>query len=122
MNGAERAKTAKGKPMTISDFQIAAMETAIYPQEEMVIYPTLGLCGEAGELANKIKKVLRDDNSVITAKKKEAVAREIGDCLWYLAALAFDLGLNLEDIAKDNIIKLRSRKRKSTLPGDGDER
>jgi NTP pyrophosphatase (non-canonical NTP hydrolase) len=80
------------------------------------------LCGEAGEIANKTKKVLRDDNGVISEKKKNELGAEIGDCLWYIAALCNDLGLNLGDIAQENLNKLNDRKNRGVIKGSGDTR
>ena len=108
--------------MRLSDYQKAAVSTAIYPAAAHIFYPALGLAGEAGETCDKIKKVYRDDNGVVTSDKREALKKELGDCLWYLAALASDLGLDLGDIAQANIDKLLSRKERGTLQGSGDNR
>jgi NTP pyrophosphatase (non-canonical NTP hydrolase) len=108
--------------MNFSEYQSEARKTAIYPDEFKVTYPALGLAGEAGEIANKVKKILRDDGGHVTEKRRESLAGEISDCLWYIAALATDLGLNLDDIAKHNIEKLHSRQIRGVLGGDGDTR
>lgn len=106
--------------LTLNEYQKMALETAIYPQP--IIYPTLGLTGEAGEVSDKVKKVLRDNNSVFTDEKKEEIAKEIGDVLWYVAALSHDIGYSLDDIARMNLSKLRSRQQRGKLHGSGDER
>lgn len=106
--------------LTLNEYQRLAMETAIYPQP--IIYPTLGLTGEAGEVSDKVKKVLRDNNSVFTDEKKKEIAKEIGDVLWYVATLSHDIGYSLEDIAKMNYDKLRSRQLRGKLHGSGDNR
>lgn len=108
--------------MKLNEYQEAAIETAIYGEGQKIIYPTLGLAGEAGEVADKVKKVLRDNDGVFTDDIKTSVAKEIGDVLWYIAALSRDLGYTLEDIAKMNIEKLESRKQRNVISGSGDER
>lgn len=106
--------------MTLNEYQRGAMETAIYPQP--IIYPALGMCGEAGEVADKVKKVLRDNNSEFTEEKKREIAMEVGDVLWYVATLANDLGYSLEEIAKMNYDKLKSRQMRGKIGGSGDNR
>jgi len=108
------------KEMTLNDYQKMALETAIYPQP--IIYPTLGLTGEAGEVSDKVKKVLRDNNSVFTDEKKTEIAKEIGDVLWYCATLSHDIGFSLENIAQMNYEKLHSRQLRGKLHGSGDNR
>jgi len=108
--------------MDFEEYQKLAVSTAIYPEEYNVLYPALGLANEGGECLGKIKKVLRDDNGVYSEEKKNEIGKEIGDALWYLAALARDLGLSLGDIAKQNIEKLQSRKERGVLQGSGDNR
>jgi NTP pyrophosphatase (non-canonical NTP hydrolase) len=106
--------------MDISDYQTQAVKTAIYKHD--VIYPALGLANEAGEVLGKIKKVLRDNDGDFTAEKREEIGAEIGDVLWYIAALARDLGIPLEKIAQDNLDKLNSRMARGVLGGSGDNR
>ncbi len=134
--------------MNFADYQAAAVKTAIYPPDAAIFYPALGLAGEVGELAekvidvecpatqrdtlglakhtgliaNQVKKILRDDNGVLTPERKSAIASEIGDICWYLAALAYDIGVDLEDIAQENLDKLASRQERGTIKGDGDNR
>lgn len=108
--------------MDLNEYQQAARETAIYSQQYIVTYPALGLAGEAGEVCEKIKKMLRDDNGVLTDERKAMLEKELGDVAWYLANLASDLGLNLDDIFSNNIKKLQSRKERGVLKGDGDDR
>lgn len=109
--------------MTFGEYQKNSRETAVYPNKDNnFIYPVLGLAGEAGEVAEKIKKVLRDDNGVITDQKREDVKKELGDVLWYIAQVATELNMSLEDVASHNIEKLSSRKEKGQLHGDGDNR
>lgn len=108
--------------MRISEYQELAIQTAIYPQAYAVFYPALGLAGEAGEVANKIKKVFRDDGGMVSEEKRTQLKAELGDCLWYLAGLARDLGVSLEEAAQENIAKLMSRKERGVLGGSGDNR
>ena len=93
---------------------------AIYTDK--VVYPALGLVGEAGEVANKVKKVLRDKDGVFTSEDRDAIAKQIGDVLWYCAALATDLELTLGYIASQNELKLSKRKANGTIGGSGDDR
>lgn len=108
--------------MTLNDYQNKALETAIYPEEAKVVYPTLGLTGEAGEVADKVKKIIRDNNSQLSDEKKLEIAKEIGDVLWYCATLSHDLGFTLEEIAQMNYDKLHSRQLRGKLHGSGDNR
>jgi len=109
--------TTMYKDMTLSSYQRAASSTAIYPTQHAITYPALGLAGEAGEVANKVKKIIRDGKL-----DKAALKGEIGDCLWYIAALCRDLNVDLGDIAKANLEKLQDRKARGTLKGSGDTR
>ncbi len=108
--------------MNFNDYQKAARKTAIYPETARVLYSTLGLVGEAGEVANKVKKIFRDDDGDVTSKRKAAIASELGDVCWYLAALATDLGLNLGDIAQENLDILADRRERGVIQGSGDNR
>ena len=109
--------------MIISEYQLKALDTAIYPNKgNNVVYPTLGLVGEAGEIANKVKKIMRDNNGVITDEVKQKLSDELGDVLWYVAALSSELGLNMLTIAMQNLDKLHKRKTEGKLQGSGDNR
>jgi len=103
-------------------YQHLASETAIYPEEQRITYPALGLCGESGEVAEKVKKLFRDDNGELSEERREALKKEIGDCFWYLAALAKDLDISLADAAHANLVKLFDRRDRGVLKGDGDNR
>ena len=105
------------KNMTLNSYQKMAEGTAIYPTQHAITYPALGLAGEAGEVANKVKKIIRDGKM-----DKPALVAEIGDCLWYIAALCRDLNVDMEVVAKSNLEKLYNRKQKGTLQGSGDTR
>ena len=90
--------------------------------DSKIIYPTLGLSGEAGEVADKVKKVIRDNDSHFTDELKHQIALELGDVLWYVSALASDLGYDLEDIAELNLTKLADRQKRDAIHGSGDNR
>jgi len=106
--------------MTLNDYQKTARLTANY--KEKLIYPTIGLNGEAGEVAEKVKKWMRDDKRILTDKRKLAIALELGDVLWYVASLASDLGITLQAVAELNNQKLKNRVKNNTINGDGDYR
>jgi NTP pyrophosphatase (non-canonical NTP hydrolase) len=109
--------------MRLSEYQRASRRTATYPGAgENLVYPTLGLAGEAGEVAEKVKKLLRDDGGVLGDERRAALAGELGDVLWYVAQVATEAGLELEAIAEANLAKLRSRAQRGVLSGSGDER
>ncbi len=113
--------------MDFNEYQKISRRTAEYPnigskKEDNFLYPLLGLLGETGEVAEKVKKLFRDDKGNLTAERKELIKKELGDVLWYLAQVSTDLGLELEDIAKSNLEKLNSRQKRDLLHGDGDER
>ncbi len=102
--------------MYLSQYQAQAKETAIYPEDKALEYLALGLVGEAGEVANKIKKVIRDGTS------PNNVRDELGDVLWYLAMLSTEIGYSLDTIADKNLWKLANRKERNVLGGSGDNR
>jgi NTP pyrophosphatase (non-canonical NTP hydrolase) len=109
--------------MRLSDYQERSRATAVYPHAgSNLLYPTLGLCGESGEVAEKIKKMVRDDGGVLSGERREALSKEIGDVLWYLAQLATEARLDLDEIAEANLAKLLSRRRRERLNGSGDDR
>ncbi len=109
--------------MELSDYQERSRATAVYPGAGAnLLYPTLGLCGEAGEVAEKIKKMVRDDAGVLSAERRDALAKELGDVLWYVAQLATEAGLDLDAIAAANLDKLLSRRDRDVLQGSGDDR
>lgn len=109
--------------MTFEEYQKESRKTAVYPNVgENFVYPTLGLVGEAGEVAEKIKKILRDDGGIVSEEKRKEIAKELGDVLWYLAQISSELKLSLEEIAALNIEKLKSRAERGMLHGSGDNR
>ncbi|MBI4812111.1 nucleoside triphosphate pyrophosphohydrolase family protein [Candidatus Falkowbacteria bacterium] len=109
--------------MNFQEYQKKSRKTAIYPQAgNNFIYPTLGLAGEAGEVAEKIKKILRDKNGALDEETRGAIKKELGDVLWYVAQLATELGLSLDTIAENNLQKLYGRMKERKLGGNGDNR
>ena len=109
--------------MNFNEYQTKARQTAQYPViGHQVIYPTLGLTNEAGEVAGKIKKIFRDKGGVIGEAEKEALKSELGDVLWYLAQVCSELDISLDNVAELNIAKLLDRKARGKIQGDGDNR
>ena len=109
--------------MDFKEYQEKSRKTALYPNKDNnFIYPTLGLAGEAGEVSEKIKKVIRDKGGVIDDETRESIKKELGDVLWYVSQLATELELSLDDVAEHNIEKLYSRMERNVLHGDGDNR
>ena len=121
--------------MKFNDYQKEAHRTSDYPLtwvddplsemgERMAdfIYPALGLCGEAGEVAEKIKKVIRNKRGKIDDKDVQEIKKELGDTLWYLSEVASSLGLELEDVAISNLEKLADRHQRGVIKSSGDNR
>ena len=108
--------------LTFDSYEETARKTTIYPSEYKLMYPVLGLAGEAGEIANKVKKIYRDNAGELTEATREALIDELGDVLWYVAAVANDLGTTMERAASLNNMKLLKRLEKGTLKGSGDNR
>ena len=110
--------------MDMISYQLESKKTAIYPDHgtgciNALAYCTLGLCGEAGEVANKIKKLMRDEDTLALRLK---ITQEMGDVLWYLAQLATEMDVTLDVIATQNLGILRERAEKNKLHGEGDDR
>ena len=116
-------------PLTLEEYEAEALEFAIYDDD--LVYPVLGLVSEAGEVADKFKKLLRDeqlalplDDPAVQLQYEERfeIAKEISDVIWYATALANDLGFSLEEIAEINLNKLRDRSNRGAIQGSGDNR
>lgn len=110
--------------MTFDEYQKQALTTVLStgdPFKDMLHW-VLGINGESGEVAEKLKKIIRDKNSVVSEEDKQELAKELGDVLWYLAVFANDLGASLDEIAQHNLDKLQSRKERGVLGGSGDNR
>jgi NTP pyrophosphatase (non-canonical NTP hydrolase) len=108
--------------MTFAEYQKQAVTTAVYSPGLRIAYPALGLAGEAGEVCNKVKKVFRDTDGIVLPEVRQAIKKELGDVLWYIASLAADIGLSMEDIATDNLAMLADRKERGVIHGSGDNR
>lgn len=109
--------------MDLNEYQVAAQKTAQYPGKgKDLSYPVLGLNGEAGEVADKLKKIIRDHHGEFSAELREDLAYELGDVLWYVADLATELGYSLNIIGSMNINKLSSRAKRGKICGNGDHR
>jgi len=109
--------------MTAEFYEMKAGQTAIFPKDKALEYLALGLTSEAGEVAGKVKKLIRDGADMEGYElKKIAIASEIGDVLWYCAMMAKEVGVPLNEIMKENLKKLHSRKERGTLSGSGDNR
>jgi len=109
--------------MDLSKYQKEARKSALYRKlGEDFIYPTLGLAGEAGEVVENVKKFVRDDRRKLTKSRRESLKTEMGDLLWYLANLAAEFKIDLNDIAENNLKKLASRRKRGKIQGDGDNR
>lgn len=113
---------AESTEMDFNNYQFRTRLTAKYPQERALEYLVLGLASEAGEVAGKYKKIIRDNNGVLDNESKQALAAEVGDVLWYCSELATELGTNLGAVAQQNINKLQSRKERGVIGGSGDNR
>jgi len=104
-------------------YQDAAESTAVYPDKgHNLYYPTLGLAGETGEVCEKIKKIMRDNEGELTQEHKEDLVKELGDVLWYIATLATELNVSFASIAEANLEKLQDRMDRGVIKGSGDNR
>lgn len=113
--------------MELNEYQKKARETAMYPRMgNNYIYPTLGLAGEAGEVVEKIKKLMRNEGietpDKLPVEKRDEIVKEMGDVLWYLSQLASELDIPFDVVAARNIEKLASRKERGVLNSEGDNR
>lgn len=110
--------------ITFKEYQARAFTTAVYPNKGKGnwTYAMLGLAGETGETSEKLKKAIRDDGGIVTDERRAAIKKELGDVLWYVAALCTELNLDLEEVAEGNLAKLALRKENARLHGDGDDR
>lgn len=108
--------------MDMDKYQAEASKTAKYPDDSGLVYCVLGLASEAGEVAGKLKKAIRDENGVISESRKEDLLAELGDVLWYCAMVALELDATLSSVAQANLNKLFDRKDRGVIGGDGDKR
>lgn len=109
--------------MNFQEYQEESRKTAIYPGVgNNFVYPVLGIAGESGEVAEKVKKILREKNGIVDEAGKQEITKELGDLLWYMSQLASELGISLDEVAEKNITKTQSRMERGTLLGNGDNR
>lgn len=111
--------------LTFDNYQAYASETAVYPGKGNllgILYCGLGAAGETGEVANKLKKMMRDNNCVLDDAFRAKIKAEMGGALWYFSQLAKEIGTTLGEIARDNVLELRGRRERGTIHGDGDNR
>jgi len=109
--------------MDFETYQKLSRKTALYPDVgKNFTYPSLGLAGETGELIEKIKKLIRDKSSKIDDEFETEVKKEMGDVLWYLTQLATELGISMNEVAEENVEKLKSRFERGKISGKGDNR
>lgn len=109
---------------SFNDYQRESRKTALYPDigGHKIVYPLFGLMGEAGEISEKVKKIFRDKGGVFTDEDKIMIKKELGDVMWYIAQIAYELDIPLEEVATHNIEKLQSRMHRGKIHGDGDNR
>jgi len=115
-----RERRKKAMYTDFKHYQKWTKTTAIYKQE--IIYPALELAGEAGEVCNQVKKIWRDDDGIVSPHRRIDLEKELGDCLWALARLVDDLGLDFNKVAENNVAKLEDRKARNVIGGSGDKR
>ena len=110
--------------MNFNDYQKQALTTVISSNDDFkdLLHWVLGINGEAGEVAEKVKKIIRDKGGKVSQADKHDLAKELGDVLWYVAVFAHDLGVSMDEIAEQNLAKLKSRKERGVLGGSGDDR
>jgi NTP pyrophosphatase (non-canonical NTP hydrolase) len=108
--------------MDFSIYQSATANTAVYGQDVALVYTTLGLASEAGEVAGKVKKAIRDNAGVVDDERRTQIIDELGDVLWYAARVADAINIDLNEVARLNLEKLASRKQRGVISGDGDKR
>lgn len=107
----------------LNDYQRESRKTwQLVHTDHPIVYPTLGLANEAGEVAGKVKKIFRDRDGKISEQEREALKSELGDVLWYLAQICTELDITLEEVAEANLEKLFSRKERNQIGGSGDNR
>ena len=108
--------------MRAEDYQLWTDKTALYPRDAGIVYTTIGLANEAGECLGVVKKMMRDDNNVLTEEKRTKLIAEVGDVCWYLARVCTELGISMEDVFDLNVAKLEDRLSRSVIKGSGDNR
>lgn len=115
-------KQIKINYMTIKDYEEGVIKTARYPKKIGLLYCTLGLVGESGEVAEKVKKLYRDKDGLVSPQFRKDIVKELGDVMWYVTNTAKELGLTLEEVMQANLDKVQLRVKTNTIHGDGDNR
>jgi NTP pyrophosphatase (non-canonical NTP hydrolase) len=109
--------------MDFNEYQKESRKTAEYSdQGNNYLYPLLGLAGESGEVVEKFKKMIRNNDGVMTDEIKDSIKKELGDLLWYVAQICTEIGIELDDVASTNIEKLLSRSKRGVINSEGDDR
>lgn len=108
--------------MRASDYQLWSDKTALYPKDAGITYTVIGLANEAGECLGIVKKMMRDDNNILTEEKRDKLIAEVGDVAWYLARVCTELGIAMEDVFDLNVAKLEDRLKRDVIKGSGDNR
>jgi NTP pyrophosphatase (non-canonical NTP hydrolase) len=108
--------------VNLSEYQAKALLTAVYPKDVAIMYLGVALVGEAGEVANQVKKYIRNDGRQLTPERIEKIADELGDVLWYISMMAHELDIPLDAIAQRNLDKLAGRSKRGTIAKDGEVR
>lgn len=108
--------------VSFEEYQSESAKTAVFPEDKALTYLTLGLTGEAGEFADKVKKIIRDSEGEISPELRELLLKELGDVLWYLTQLCSYFNVSLSEVASMNLAKLFKRMANGTINGSGDER
>ena len=107
--------------MTLNEYQEEAIKAAFYEKDD-IVYNALGITGEAGEIADHVKKMLRDDGGILTPERREILKKELGDVLWYVSNMAQKLGFSLDEVGEANIEKIQDRVKRGVQQGSGDNR
>lgn len=108
--------------MRAADYQLWSDKTALYPKDAGITYTAIGLANESGEVLGVIKKMMRDDNNILTEEKRKKLIDEVGDVAWYFARICTELGISMEDVFDINVAKLEDRMKRNVIQGSGDNR
>jgi NTP pyrophosphatase (non-canonical NTP hydrolase) len=108
--------------MQANEYQKWTDRTALYPKDAGIIYTTIGLANESGEALGVVKKMIRDDNSILTEEKRKKLIDETSDVAWYMARICTELGITMEELFDINHAKLEDRLARDVIKGSGDNR
>lgn len=121
-NVVNEAVSEESAVQSLEEYQTFVRSTKVYGEEYNLMYPVLGLVNEAGEVAGKVKKLMRDDDGQLTQERFHEIVSELGDVLWYCTAIADDLGVTISDVFYENFMKISSRSKRGVIKGSGDNR